>query len=74
MKLKEQAPEHPAIEQARCLRVEQFAQLKNVSVWTVRNWIDAGLIPATKIAKTVLIPLQSAEKALAQLTVGGAAQ
>jgi excisionase family DNA binding protein len=69
MRLK-QAPEHPAIEQARSLRVEQFAELKNVSVWTVRNWIDAGLIPATKIAKTVLIPLQKAEEALSKLTRG----
>ncbi len=68
--MKPKEPESPAIIEARCLRVEQFAKLKGISKYTVRDWINRGLLPYIKIQKTILIPLQRAEEALALLSRG----
>jgi hypothetical protein len=56
---------------ARCLRASEFAKLKGFGIQTVRNWCRDGIIPSIKIgAKSLMIPLQRAEAALAKLEGG----
>jgi excisionase family DNA binding protein len=64
--MKSSPPDVPAIEQARTVRVEEYARLKGVSKWTIHNWIRDGWIPSIKVAKTILIPLKKAEAALSK--------
>jgi excisionase family DNA binding protein len=58
--------ESSSIEKSRSVRIEQYAQIKGVSRYTVRNWIRDKVIPAIKIRKSVLIPFARAEEALEQ--------
>jgi len=66
-------PEHPALSESRCVRVEQYAELKGVSPWTIHNWIRDGWILSIKVAKTILIPLKKAEAALSKFMREGVA-
>lgn len=46
---------------ARLLTVEETSERLNVSVWSIRRWINEGKIPRVKIGRCVRVRLDDLE-------------
>jgi excisionase family DNA binding protein len=46
------------------LNRKQLAEIQNVSVETVRNWEERGIIPYTQVGHVIRFDLQKVERAL----------
>jgi excisionase family DNA binding protein len=58
------APEH----EPEVIRVQEFAQRLQISVWTARQWAYRGKIASCKAGKHLLIPASEISRLIAQNT------